>query len=135
MPKKVNQPPEKGWGSLVKTLMKVVRDTDSWPFDPEGKGYDYLGAMKAGLWEDESGHWGSRDPRSGLIFKGTGHKTFHKTKIGEHKAGYELFKKDDGRTYSRPRYQSLPVTYPQRYSGTGQPFGAKTPAGRPRRAK
>jgi len=70
------------------------------PFDPEGFGYDYESARKAGITPDETGHWSSRDPKSGLILKGAGHETFHKTIAGEKQAGYKIIKKDDGRYYS-----------------------------------
>ena len=49
------------------------------PFDPEGSGYDYESARRAGLGPDESGHWPSRDPTTGLILKGTQHPTYAKT--------------------------------------------------------
>lgn len=38
-------------------------------FDPEGPGYDYASARGADIKPDPSGHWPSRDPRSGLILK------------------------------------------------------------------
>lgn len=68
-------------------------------FDPESDDYDYNSAINAGLGPDETGHWPSREPKTGLILKGTKHKTFHKTVEGEKKAGYKIIKKD-GRYYS-----------------------------------
>jgi len=71
-------------------------------FDPEGTGYDYETAKKRGIKPDETGHWPSRDPKTGVLLKGRGHKTWHKTVTGEEKAGYEIYKRGD-RYYSRPK--------------------------------
>ena len=72
-------------------------------FDPEGEGYDYESARAAGLGADETGHWPSRDPKTGLILKGRKHPTFAKTIKGEKAAGYELQKDPaTGRYFSRP---------------------------------
>lgn len=71
------------------------------PFDPEGKGYDYETAEKYGIKPDETGHWQSREPKTGLLLKGRGHETWHKTVEGEKEAGYKIFKKG-GRYYSMP---------------------------------
>jgi len=69
-------------------------------FDPEGSGYDMETAKAAGLQPDETGHWPSRDPNTGLILKGHGHKTYNLTEEGEAKAGYKISKGEDGRYYS-----------------------------------
>lgn len=71
-------------------------------FDPEGSDYDYRGAAAAGIKPDDTGHWASRDPSSGLILKGRGHETFSKTEQGERDAGYEIQKKGN-RYYSFPK--------------------------------
>lgn len=71
-------------------------------FNPEGSGYDYDAARRAGLGPDKSGHWPSRAPKSGLILKGRRHKTFRKTVEGEERAGYEIYKKGR-RYYSRKK--------------------------------
>jgi hypothetical protein len=76
------------------------REAKKKKFDPEGSGYDYEGAKEAGVTPDKTGHYGSRDPRTGKILKGRKHKTFHKTRRGEMKAGYKIHKADDGRYYS-----------------------------------
>ncbi len=73
------------------------------PFDPEGSGYDYHRARKAGIKRDATGHYQSRDPKTGQILKGRGHATFHKTVKGEKEAGYEIYKKSNGRYYSRKK--------------------------------
>lgn len=73
------------------------------PFDPEGADYDYESAQAAGISADETGHFPSRDPVSGLILKGRNHPTFHKTIAGEEAAGMEIFKAEDGRYYSQPK--------------------------------
>jgi len=72
------------------------------PFKPMGTGYDYKSAMAAGLKPDKTGHWPSRNPKTGLILKGRGHPTFLKTVEGEEKAGYEIYKKGN-RYYSRKK--------------------------------
>ena len=37
------------------------------PFDPEGDDYDYKGALDAGLGPDISGHYPSRNPKTGQM--------------------------------------------------------------------
>jgi hypothetical protein len=69
-------------------------------FDPEGSGYDYESARKAGIRPDKTGHWPSREPRTGLILKGRKHPTFYKTVAADKKLGYMMQKKIDGRYYS-----------------------------------
>ena len=69
-------------------------------FDPEGSGYDYISARKAGLKRGKNGHWPSRDPKSGLLLKGRKHHTWHMTKSGEARAGYKIYKRN-GRYYSK----------------------------------
>lgn len=70
-------------------------------FDPEGTGYDYKTAHEAGLGPDETGHYPSRDPRTGVLLKGRKHETWNKTVEGEKKMGYTIYKGEDGRYYSR----------------------------------
>lgn len=72
------------------------------PFDPEGAGYDYESARKYGLKPDETGHWPSRVPQTGLLLKGKKHPTWYKTEEGERKMGYKIRKRKDGRYYSHP---------------------------------
>lgn len=73
-------------------------------FDPEGKGYDYERAIKSGIKPSgKDQHWQSRDPKTGQILKGRGHKSFEKTRQGEEDAGYEIYKKSNGKYYSRPK--------------------------------
>lgn len=72
-------------------------------FDPEGSGYDHATAKKAGITRGKDGHFPSREPKSGRILKGRKHKTFHKTVVGEAKAGFEIFKGKDGNYYSRKK--------------------------------
>ena len=71
-------------------------------FDPEGEGYDYDSAIAAGIEPDDTGHWQSRVPETGLLLKGRKHKTWHLTEKGEAEAGYEIYKKD-GRYYSKKK--------------------------------
>jgi hypothetical protein len=70
-------------------------------FDPEGTGYDYESAKSAGLSQDETGHWPSRNPKTGQILKGRGHETFSLTEQGEKEAGYKIEKGSDGKYYSQ----------------------------------
>ena len=69
-------------------------------FNPKGRGYDYTGARAAGLRPDSSGHWPSRDPRTGLLFKGTSHPTFSKTRGAATRLGYEIKEGPGGRYFS-----------------------------------
>lgn len=83
------------------------------PFDPLGIGYDYETARRIGLSVDETGHWPSRDPGTGLILKGADHPTFHKTLEGERAAGYEVYQDPEtGRYYSRSMKQPLAAEDP-----------------------
>lgn len=69
-------------------------------FDPEGAEYDYEGAKAAGLTPNEAGKWSSRDPKTGLLFKGHGHISWHKTVAAEEELGNTIIKGEDGRYYS-----------------------------------
>lgn len=71
-------------------------------FDPESGDYDMETAKAAGLTPDKTGHWPSRDPRTGMLLKGRSHKTWHLTEQGEREAGMVIQKRDDGRYYSQP---------------------------------
>jgi len=70
-------------------------------FNSEGPDYDYKAARRAGLKPDSTGHWPSRDPKSGLLLKGRQHPTFWKTVEEEKVLGNEIYKAQDGRYYSR----------------------------------
>jgi len=72
-------------------------------FDPEGEGYDYESAKAGGIKPDETGHWASRNPKTGQILKGRKHKTFYLTEEGEKKAGFEIYKGKDGKYYSKQK--------------------------------
>jgi len=73
------------------------------PFDPEGTGYDYESARSGGIKPDQTGHWSSRNPKTGQLLKGRGHETFKLTEQGEEKAGYEIYKGDDKKYYSKKK--------------------------------
>jgi len=78
-------------------------------FDPEGSGYDYEGAKKAGLKRDpKTGRLASRDPKTGLLLKGRKHKTWNKTVEGEKKAGYYIYKSGK-RYYSKKKPTTRPL--------------------------
>jgi len=70
-------------------------------FDPEGSGYDMDYATKSGMKPDSTGHWSSREPKTGRLLKGRKHPTFNKTIEGEKKAGYKIYKGKDGFYYSK----------------------------------
>jgi hypothetical protein len=94
-------------------------------FDPEGNGYDMESAKAAGLKPDSTGHWPSRDPKTGLLLKGRGHKTWKKTIAAEKAAGYEVYKGDDGRYYSRKKKKDMWENYQEEsknaFKGAGLP--------------
>ena len=69
-------------------------------FDPKGRGYDYTGARAAGLRPNSSGKWPSRDPRTGLLFKGLNHRTFSQTRGAETRLGHEIKEGPGGRYFS-----------------------------------
>jgi hypothetical protein len=85
-------------GSMLKKLFGFFE-----PFDPEGSGYDYRTAVASGIGPDETGHWSSRDPKTGVLLKGRQHETWDLLEEGEREAGYEIYQGDDGRYYSRPK--------------------------------
>ena len=80
-------------------------------FHPEGDGYDYEVARNEGLLPDEKGHWPSRSPRTGMILKGAGHPTFAETIESENDLGYEVYKGEDGRYYSKQSKEALEEKY------------------------
>jgi len=55
---------------MPKSAIPVRSETEEATFDPEGSGYDYESAKAAGLLPDSTGHWPSREPKSGLLLKG-----------------------------------------------------------------
>jgi len=82
---------------------KAKRLKGTWKkFSPEGTGYDYTSAERHGIKPDQTGHWQSRVPSTGLLLKGKKHKTWYLTEKGEKEAGYEIYKKR-GRYYSRKK--------------------------------
>lgn len=81
-------------------------------FDPEGADYDMQTARAAGLQPDDTGHWPSRDPATGLLLKGRKHPTWALTEQGEREAGHEIFQQG-GRYYSRPIRQPAPAAGPE----------------------
>ena len=97
-------PPASAAPAAASTVTPEGKPAAPAKFDPNGKDYDYESAKTAGLKPepDENGvpHWPSRDPKSGLLLKGTGHETWQKTLDAERKAGYQIFEGKDGRYYS-----------------------------------
>ncbi|MDP2218540.1 MAG: hypothetical protein Q8J68_14780 [Methanolobus sp.] len=62
-------------------------------FDPEGIGYDYETAKKYGIKPNDTGHYPSRIPETGLLLKGREHPTWDKTVEEEEKLGYKIIKR------------------------------------------
>ena len=80
-------------------------------FDPDGEGYDYSSAIDSGGKPDEkTQHWGSLDPRTGLVLKGRSHPTWNEMVTSETDIGNTIVKSDDGRYYSvkMPRFAKAP---------------------------
>jgi hypothetical protein len=71
------------------------------PFDPESEGFDYDTAIEAGD-IPVGGHWGSLDPRTGMVLKGRQHETWNLMEEEERRRGNRIIKKKDGRYYSEP---------------------------------
>jgi len=78
-------------------------------FDPESSGYDYATARESGGKPDETGHWGSLDPRTGMVLKGRGHETWDKMEQEETVLGNEIVNRE-GRYYSQKKIQKRPIT-------------------------
>ena len=73
-------------------------------FDPEGDGFDYETAKAEGMEPDETGHWGSRSPKSGQMLKGRKHPSWALAVEGEKGAGYEIYRDDKtGLYFSRKK--------------------------------
>ena len=71
-------------------------------FDPEGSDYDYETARASGGKPDpKTGHWGSLDPKTGMVLKGREHKTWDLMAEEERRRGNIIIKKN-GRYYSVP---------------------------------
>ena len=75
------------------------------PFDPAGSGYDYATAKAKGLGPDETGHWPSLDPETGMLLKGYSHPTIEQSVKAETSLGNAIYPGEDGRYYSRPMDQ------------------------------
>ena len=71
-------------------------------FDPEGSDYDYEIAKASGGKPNERGHWGSLDPRTGMVLKGRKHPTWKLMEEEETNRGFKIIKKENGRYYSVP---------------------------------
>ena len=73
------------------------------PFDPQGTGYNYPEALRAGnMWSSPDDKWFSRVPSTGQLLKGTGHKSWPQTVTGETEAGNVITEGPDGMMYSNP---------------------------------
>lgn len=75
-------------------------------FDPEGAGYDYKTAIESGGKPGPDGHWGSLDPRTGMVLKGKKHPTWSLMEQEERKRGSSIVRQPNKRYYSVPRKKS-----------------------------
>ena len=101
--------------SLPLLIAQAIAKAKKVQFDPEGTGYDYDSATKYGIEPsiqgDKKPHWQSRVPSTGLLLKGKKHETWDLLEQGEREAGYEIYKQEDGRYYSRPRKKSTAMEF------------------------
>lgn len=93
----------KGSAPILPTGQFAPAALGSVVFDPEGSGYDKEGAIKAGLGPDDTGHWPTRDPKTGMVLKGRSHPTIDLSIEEDKRLGYEMSKGEDGRYYSQPK--------------------------------
>lgn len=100
------------------------KGTDGLGFDPEGTGYDDATAKKYGykptLGVDGKMHMQSRSPETGLLLKGRKHETWDLLEKGEKEAGYEIYKGEDGRYYSKPDKKSPESFVGPPYAAAGE---------------
>ena len=79
-------------------------------FDPEGEGYDYKSAIESGgkaqVQADGKPHWGSLDPRTGMVLKGRKHPTWGLMEAEENRRGSAVVKQPSGRYHSVPLKRS-----------------------------
>lgn len=85
------------------SVMSMYDPRKNQPFDPNSDKFDYAGAKNAGMKRNAAGKYGSRDPKSGLIFKGRNHPTRKATDAAEKDLGYEIYFGPGGRDYSRKK--------------------------------
>ena len=82
-------------------------------FNPESSGYDMQTALAAGLERDEeTGHMGSLDPRTGMVLKGRLHESWNPMAQTEMSLGNTVeYDPDEGRYFSVPggMYESSPA--------------------------
>jgi len=103
------------------------------PFNPQGYGYDQATADQAqadvgGMYDPETGHWGSRDPRSGMMLKGIGHDTWPEAEARERSLGNEITQGEDGRYYSFPSGTDTAGEVPADSPGFGESAPLEPPA-------
>lgn len=95
------------------------------PFDSEGVDYDYETAKASGGKPDETGHWGSLDPRTGMVLKGRQHETWDLMEKEEVRRGNKIAKKGD-RYYSvkdENSYQLSPNFHKKEFNQNRKPMG------------
>jgi len=100
--KRLNKKIEKKYERLENKIAKAKGDTEKLKKIDKKYGYNYEAATKSGLTPDETGHWGSIDPNTGMILKGKRHPSIMKTKKIERVLGNKIIKKG-GERYSVPR--------------------------------
>lgn len=114
--------------NTTKPIRPNIPMMTTYRFNPEGESYDYETAKKYGIEPDETGHYPSRVPETGQLLKGKNHPTFNKTIEGEKKAGYEIYKGDDEKYYSRqtPLQKIIQASREKRFA---EPYIQETPIG------
>jgi hypothetical protein len=100
--KRLNKKVERKYERLENKISKAKGDTEKLKKIDRKYGYNYEAATKSGLTPDETGHWGSIDPNTGMILKGKRHPSIIKTKKIERVLGNKIIKKG-GERYSIPR--------------------------------
>ena len=106
------------------------------PFSPYSIFYDQATADEAqaevgGMYDPETGHWDSRDPRSGMMLKGKGHDTWPEAVEAERELGNEIIQGEDGRYYSFPSGTDTAGPVPADHPGFGESANKIEPPAEP----
>ena len=126
---KVREPKVRDWADKELKKLSIYRgEPTGGTFDPEGTGYDSDTAREAGLEPDETGHWGSLDPRTGMLLKGMKHKTIQKTIDVERKLGNKIVKR--GKRYYSTKAETQPPVDLQRLGEQVSPWLEEPPTKR-----
>ena len=72
------------------------------------------------MYDPETKHWKSRDPRTGMLLKGKGHESWQKGVDAERELGNEIIQGEDGRYYSFPSGTDTAGEVPAGHPGFGE---------------